>query len=232
MAASYAALADHASLRDNEARLEKVLIHESYAGEEVMHRRLWRIATENADIALKSGEEYLNPLLISKVFAFHTLEAYLNYVGERIAPEIWEDERNYFHRKPYRGWDGKLRKVMELVGLPYDARQPPLSRVLKLRDFRDRIVHGRSQSIVGERTTPLDSPYPGMPASDLQLALGWTDDILTILAEVEQLIETIQELAAPMIEERWPPDHEKRMSFGQKALGGPPRYNSSAIKVS
>jgi hypothetical protein len=47
------------------------------------------------------------------VFGFQTVEAYLNFVGERLAPEIWDDERNYFRREPYRGWDGKLRKVMD-----------------------------------------------------------------------------------------------------------------------
>jgi hypothetical protein len=45
------------------------------------------------------------------VFAFHTLDAYLNYAGEHLAPEIWQNEGEFFAKQPYRGFDGKIRKV-------------------------------------------------------------------------------------------------------------------------
>jgi hypothetical protein len=63
--------------------------------------------------------------LVALVFASHVVEAYLNYVGERLAPDIWKDERNYFRKEPYRGWEGKLRKVFELAGLPWNAADRP-----------------------------------------------------------------------------------------------------------
>jgi len=76
------------------------------------------------------------------VFGFLTVEAYLNFVGERLAPGIWQDERNYFRREPFRGWDGKLRKVMELVEMPWPATiTRPLKTILELRELRDRIAH-------------------------------------------------------------------------------------------
>jgi hypothetical protein len=34
------------------------------------------------------------------VFAFHTIEGYVNFIGERIAPEIWQDEEKYFKNCP------------------------------------------------------------------------------------------------------------------------------------
>ncbi len=64
--------------------------------------------------------------MVARVFAYHTVEAYLNYVGERIAPEIWADERNYFKNEPYRGALGKLRQVMDLVGMPWTPDARPL----------------------------------------------------------------------------------------------------------
>lgn len=93
------------------------MLKTTYEGEELIHRLLWRIVEQNAAIALGQAEGSFFPVLISQMFAFHTIEARMNFVGERIAPEIWKGERDYFRNEPYRGWDGKLRKVMELVGL-------------------------------------------------------------------------------------------------------------------
>jgi hypothetical protein len=86
-------------------------------GETLPHRELWEIVEEQATLAREREQEWSKPALIAMVFGFHTVEAYLNYLGECLAPAIWQDERNYFRREPYRGLDGKLRKVMELVGL-------------------------------------------------------------------------------------------------------------------
>jgi hypothetical protein len=83
------------------------------AGETFPHRLLWEIVEEQARLATERERDWSKPALVAMVFGFHTVEAYLNFVGERLAPEIWDDERNYFRREPYRGWDGKLRKVMD-----------------------------------------------------------------------------------------------------------------------
>jgi hypothetical protein len=83
------------------------------AGETFPHRLLWEIVEEQARLATERERDWSKPALVAMVFGFQTVEAYLNFVGERLAPEIWDDERNYFRREPYRGWDGKLRKVMD-----------------------------------------------------------------------------------------------------------------------
>ena len=44
------------------------------------------------------------------VFAFHAMEGYLNYVRERIFPDLWSDERADFRES---GITGKLASICE-----------------------------------------------------------------------------------------------------------------------
>ena len=87
------------------------MLKTTYEGKELIHRRLWEIVEAEATLATELDEGWRNPTLVAMVFAFHTVEAYLNYIGELLAPDIWKDERNFFRREPYRGWDGKLDEV-------------------------------------------------------------------------------------------------------------------------
>lgn len=105
------------------------------------------------------------------MFAFDTIEAYVNFIGERIAPEIWKDERNYFRKEPYRGWDGKLTKILELVGLSANCNAPPMSTLMDLRTIRDLIAHGKPESIIGELVHLPDVVPPVLPPSSLQQLL-------------------------------------------------------------
>jgi hypothetical protein len=76
-------------------------------GETFPHRLLWEIVEEEAKLASEREQDWSKPALVAMVFAFHTVEAYLNFVGERLASKVWEDERNYFRKEPYRGREGK-----------------------------------------------------------------------------------------------------------------------------
>ncbi len=95
------------------------------------------------------------------MFAYHTVEAYLNYVGERIAPAIWKDERNFIRNEPYRGGSGKLRKIPDDVGLPWTPEDRPLKTVLELKEIRDIIAHGKAEKLQGELLHPpgTEAPY-------------------------------------------------------------------------
>jgi hypothetical protein len=74
-----------------------------FDGEEIIHRMLWEVVKEQVEVAQARQEGWFSPSMVARVFAYHTVEAHLNYVGERIAPEIWQDEWNYFRKEPYRG---------------------------------------------------------------------------------------------------------------------------------
>jgi hypothetical protein len=117
-------------------------------GATVPHRFLWGIVEGQAKLVAERESEWSGPALVAMVFGFHTVEAYLNFVGERLAPDVWQDERNYFRKMPYRGWDGKLRKVMELVGMPWpEPIGRPIKTILELRELRDLTAHSKPEKI-------------------------------------------------------------------------------------
>lgn len=53
-----------------------------------MSKRI-EIVEEQAKIAQERERDWSRNTLVALVFAFHTVEAYPNYVGEKLAPEIW-----------------------------------------------------------------------------------------------------------------------------------------------
>ena len=164
------------------------------------------------------------PIIVCEVFAFHTIEAYINFIGEWIAPDIWKDERNYFRKEPYRGWDGKLRNVLELVGLTADFTTPPTSTVMDLRSIRDIIAHGKAESISGEQIHVCDAEQPILPPSTLTTAVAVREELPGILTDVEAFLDGIHTRAAPIVEKVWG-QTDKAIWFGTQALRGTARYS-------
>jgi hypothetical protein len=171
----------------------------AYEGEELLHRLLWHIVEEESQRSVMIEREWFNPTVVAMVFAFHTVEAYLNYVGERLAPEIWKDERNYFRKEPYRGWEGKLRKVMKLVGLSLASEDRPLKTILELRDLRDLIAHGKPEKLTGE-VVHLWGTEPPIIASTLRQMVTAKEKLGDALADVDHLLNQIHQLAKPKTE--------------------------------
>ena len=151
------------------------------------------------------------------VFGFHTVEAYLNFVGERLAPEIWKDERNYFRKEPYRGWDGKLRKVMELVGMPWpETIERPLKTILELKELRDLIAHPIPERLARETLHAEGTEAPYL-VSTLRSKFTPKDKLTKAVDDVELFLNFIDNLAAPKVNDIW---------FGVEALRGPDEHSS------
>jgi hypothetical protein len=112
-------------------------------GERFVHRELWQVVVGQLDQAKdKSGSFYNH--LVAMVFAFHTLEAYVNFIAEKLTPELLERQE----------WGGflsfkkKLQKLLEVLGLEApDATIRPYTAVWELKALRDKIAHGRRQEI-------------------------------------------------------------------------------------
>jgi len=75
---------------------EAPVIISEYEGVEYTHRVLWKVVQDQARLAAEREREWFNPSLVAMVFAFHTVEAYVNFAGEQLAPAIWADEQNNF----------------------------------------------------------------------------------------------------------------------------------------
>lgn len=194
-----------------------------YDGEEIIHVLLWRVVNEQNKETQERKEGWLYPSMVTRVFAYHTVEAYLNYVGERIAPEIWQDERNFFRNEPYRGALGKLRKVMDLVGLPWIPSDRPLKTVLELKEIRDLIAHGKTEKLRAELIHPQNTE-PAYPVSTLRECLASKDELAKALPDVEEFLNSIHRRAGSLlkVQDDW---------FGEDALQMPAWYVNGTTSI-
>jgi hypothetical protein len=184
-------------------------------GTRLLHRELWRVVGRQLDqgVAQPRGAFYED--LVAMVFALHTLEAYLNYVGELLAPQIWANERKYFSKNPFRGFDGKVRKVLELVGLPEPDRDlRPYSTVWSLKDLRDTIAHARPERFSGTYEHPGDADMPFQTTPLDSVATRANAEMARL--DITQFIEAIHTAAKPRVTDVW---------FGSVALEGPRQYS-------
>ena len=186
-------------------------------GERFLHKDLWRVVERQLDhsTAMPMGAFYDD--LVAMVFALHALEAYLNFVGERIAPEIWKDEREYFRKERYRGFDGKVRKVLELVGIAEPSRDVrPYSTVWLLKDLRDVIAHGKPIRFSNVVEHGMDEE-PSLTHSPLRDVVS-RENAERARDDVRAFADAIHAAAIPKLK------HE--IWFGLSAFGGTFQYSS------
>ena len=171
-------------------------------GERFIHKELWRVVLRQLEHAKKMPSGAFYDDLVAMTFAFHALEAYLNYVGEKLAPEIWKDERNYFLKQPYRGFDGKIRKVFELTGLSEPKRDTrPYSSVWMLKGLRDLMAHGKVERITDdfEHDAEEQSPWVRTPLDFLV-----TEANAEIARnDVASITKSIHDAARPKVDDVW-----------------------------
>ena len=109
------------------------------------HKFLWKVCNMMFEEGNKNNikDEKEKFYMTSLLMAFLSYEGYINYLGENIAPEIWEDEQNFFTRQNnYPGIKGKLKFLLEKIGeeMP-DEEEVQYSTILKLKKFRDTLSH-------------------------------------------------------------------------------------------
>lgn len=117
------------------------------SGELFTHKILWECCDMHSKAAEKAAAEKAGPIyyeLTAMLFAYLTYEAYLNYLGERVAPDAWRNERQFFNREPYRGIAGKLKKIAEVCNIgDFDTGGRPYQTIVELCKLRDYLAHGK-----------------------------------------------------------------------------------------
>jgi hypothetical protein len=129
------------------AQLSKVRLQPavtSVEGEQFVHKELWLAVERQMEHAKANSTGRFYDNLVAMVFAFLSLEAYLNFVGDRLDPNYWRDERKHFAKTGFRG---KLEKVLTLAGVPYQSGRRPFTTVHQLNALRDLIAHGKTLPI-------------------------------------------------------------------------------------
>lgn len=123
---------------------------EEVSGEEYVHKAVWQVVLRQFAHAEAHPRGAMYDYLVAMLFASHALEGYANYLGEKVAPDLWMDERERFRAT---GVAGKLAALHECCGLEVPAKgRRPMSTIRELKRLRDGIAHPRMR--VTTTTTP------------------------------------------------------------------------------
>jgi hypothetical protein len=116
-------------------------------GELYTHRLLWECCIELSEAAEKTrrlGRSLFNFELSSMLMAFLTYESYINFLGDRLAPEIWKREKEYFNEIPYKGIEGKLKMVCEICHISnIEKNRRPYQTIKELSSLRTYLSHAK-----------------------------------------------------------------------------------------
>lgn len=115
------------------------------------HEYLWRSASRLLVHAEAQAEGSFYFLLPSLLMSFMAFEAFVNFCGFVLLPELWEEEKTNFKGK---GIEGKLEKIVaKLPHFTWRKGEHPYQRIRNMEDFRDIVSHGKvvSTQYVSER---------------------------------------------------------------------------------
>jgi hypothetical protein len=193
-----------------------------YEGIWYTHRLLWQIVEQQA--ALAREREWVNFSLVAVTFAFHALEAYVNFAGEHLAPDLWADEQNSFRKDPYRGWKGKLRKILELTNIPWEPDARPLKTIIELQELRDSIAHGKAERFSGtvDHDADIDELMPSLPNSKIRSMVLPKSRLDEVLGDVRSLLDRMHPVVAASVDDPF---------FKAAAVGGPASWMSRSTSL-
>ncbi len=170
----------------------------------------------------KKGTKYFH--ITAMLMAYLTYEAYINFLGDRFAPDVWKNEREFFSKKPYKGIQGKLKKILERCPMPdLKKGQRPYQTIMGLKKLRDFLSHCKPDKYT---KTIIHNP----DNIDI-LIFGKYDKIEQLVSkekaeaavkDVRELIEFLHEHAAQHTNDKW---------FGSEALGGIRGHSSHDSRI-
>ena len=111
------------------------------SGEIFTHKILWECCLRLRETARSrtKGARYFQ--ISTMLMAYLTYEAYINFLGDRLAPEIWKQERRLL-----RGIEDKLKVIQKRCGLSsIEKERRPYSTISQLRELRDFLSHGKTE---------------------------------------------------------------------------------------
>jgi hypothetical protein len=118
-------------------------IPNSYTVEEEIytHEYLGRSASTLLEKAEAQGKRSYHFLLPALLMSFMAYEAFINFCGYILLPELWKEEKKHFKGK---GIDGKLEAmVAKLSAFSWRKGDPLYQRIKNLENFRDSVAHAR-----------------------------------------------------------------------------------------
>ncbi|MDA0737801.1 MAG: hypothetical protein O2999_07310 [Nitrospirae bacterium] len=104
------------------------------------HEYIWRSSTYLVACCEEENADYrqLIPALLMTFLAF---EAFVNFLGHVLAPDLWKDEKKNFKGK---GLEGKLGAIEQrLPSFNWEKGKPPYQSVKTLEAYRNMVSHGK-----------------------------------------------------------------------------------------
>ncbi len=180
-------------------------------GESLTHRILWQCCILQMEIARNQPKGAMYFHLTAMLTAYLTYEAYLNYVGERVAPSEWANEKEFFNKDPYKGIEGKLKKIAEVCGITnINKGVRPYQTITTLGDLRDCVVHGKPDKFKVKSEHPRDIEQ-SLHGHDQLTQLVSPEKSERAIHDIEEFVEFLHQQARKHVHDIW---------FGDKALSG------------
>lgn len=111
------------------------------------HRIVWAAGEKNLKLATQPCEDGKLFALGAMFLLFAAFEGYLNWLGSRVAPEVWEDERRFFSLSPYHGTLGKYRFLCKVLCLPNpDPSGGAFQTAVDVLKLRDMVAHPKPEA--------------------------------------------------------------------------------------
>ncbi len=121
---------------------------------------LWHACEKSLEDAKNTRGSPWYYYFTAMTMAYFCYEAFLNHLLLQIAPDIWANEKEYFSKAPYKGTEGKLRKVCDIAQLPFPEKGSRRYQQIKLlKELRDFVAHGKTEkhNSVVQATSGLDT---------------------------------------------------------------------------
>jgi len=173
------------------------------------HEYLWRTSTYLTSRAEEQGADY-RQFIPALLMTFLAYEAFLNFLGHVLAPELWAGERNNFKGK---GLEGKLEAIVRtLPSFQWQKGSMPYQAVKALEQYRDMVSHGKvvASNYQAERRED---------GSHFRFDHPW-DEYLSLSA-VQQARENVMRFSSALLESARKVSDEPHLVFGayQGSLG-------------
>ena len=107
---------------------------------------LWSACQKNVVDAKTTDGSPWYYYFTAMTMAYFCYEAFLNHLLHYIAPDVWANEKEYFSKPPYKGTEGKLKKVCEISGIDFPNKgDTQYQQIRLLKELRDFVAHGKTE---------------------------------------------------------------------------------------
>ncbi|BCS94585.1 hypothetical protein DSLASN_02170 [Desulfoluna limicola] len=174
------------------------------------HIYLWEACTIQYQHLTETDKGTIFYEISTCILAHCALEAYINFVGEIILPEIWEQE----DKPPFLSIHKKIQKIIQKSKISLNKRERPYQTIVQLTKIRNFLAHAKIDkyeiNIEHDESEP-----PNMFHSKLYNEILPEGIVAKVIEDVESFCNIIHAACKP---------NANRPLNGQTAFGGLPEH--------